>query len=83
MPNRHKYLGLIRITAASRSGQFLSYITSFFLEESQEFFPFQNHRELDKDIPMVTSKKEKTKANKLKEKRCCSSCNLGGHLSFD
>lgn len=83
MPNRHMYLGLIHITAASCSGEFLSYITSFFLEETQEFFPFQNHKELDKDIPMVTNKKEKSKANKLKEKRHCSSWNLGGQLSFD
>lgn len=82
MPNRHTYLGLIHITAAPHS-DFLSYISFFFVEESQEFFPFQNHSELDKDLPMYTSKKEKSKADKLKEKRCCSFWNLEGHLSFD
>lgn len=81
MPNRHTYLGLIHVTAAPRSEDFLSSPPP---EEHQEFFTFQNYSELDKDLSMYTSIKEKSKANKLKEKkRCCSSWNLEGHLSFD
>lgn len=84
MLNRHTYLGLIHVTAAPRSEDFLSYFFFSPLEEHQEFFTFQNYSELDKDLSMYTSKKEKSKANKLKEKkRCCSSWNLEGHLSFD
>lgn len=56
MLNKHTDLKLIHITAAPHSGGSLFYISFFFLEKSQERFPFQQHSEMGKDIAMYTSK---------------------------
>lgn len=57
------HLGLIHITAAPRSEDFPSYSLGFFspLEESQEFLPFQDHNELDKDSLCRKVKKKNSK----------------------